>query len=160
MKTAIPPEWTRYLTESLDGLEVVPWCLYDTRILDPDETRELLFFVNMWDTEGNHRGPYWTSQYIAGMLPNPQSFLIQQVKIYGITGEYLCRFTLNIGAKRVIDRPAIHAAIRPGLLLGDSLMIHPLQAYMAKLEWHMKPIARRARKIQVALIGHLARPVQ
>lgn len=72
----IPQEWTSYVTQSALGLEVVPSVLYDVLTYTDNSTRDLTFFqqTNVAESISNMKA--------AGMLPNPQSFLIQNIRVF------------------------------------------------------------------------------
>lgn len=76
LNNPIPQEWTSYVTQSPVGLEVVPANLYDTLNYTTAVTRSLTFFQQTGVAEDI------TDMKNAGMLPNPQSFLIQTIGIY------------------------------------------------------------------------------
>ena len=73
----IPAEWNAYVTQTNLGLEVVPAHLYSVKPYTSAITRELIFF----DTSRGSR-PDLTNMVTAGALPNPESFLIQNMRIY------------------------------------------------------------------------------
>lgn len=72
----IPQEWTKYLTQSPVGLEIVPDQLYDTQTYTSAATTELSFFSAVAANQG------LSNMTQPGMLPNPQSFLIEYARIY------------------------------------------------------------------------------
>lgn len=76
LNNPIPQEWASYVTQSPVGLEIIPAMLYDTLPYVSAVTRELIFFnqSNVLEDISNLKQP--------GMLPNPQSFLIQSINIY------------------------------------------------------------------------------
>jgi len=76
LNNPIPQEWTSYVTQSAIGLEVVPHVLYDVLTYTDNATTELRFFqqTNVAEDLNNLRQ--------AGMFPNPQSFLIQNIRVY------------------------------------------------------------------------------
>jgi hypothetical protein len=76
LNNPIPQEWSSYVTQSPVALEIVPAVLYDTQTFVDATTVDLSFFTavpaNL--SIGNLKQP--------GMLSNPQSFLIQSIRIY------------------------------------------------------------------------------
>lgn len=72
----IPAEWTKYLTQSPVGLEVVPDQLYDTQTYVDNVTTHLDFFTAVAANKG------LSNMTQPGMLPNPQSFLIEAMRVY------------------------------------------------------------------------------
>lgn len=72
----IPQEWLSYVTQTGLNLEIVPSMLYDTASYTSATTTDLIFFTTARATEdlSNLKSP--------SMLPNPQSFLIQNINIY------------------------------------------------------------------------------
>lgn len=76
LNNPIPQEWQSYVTQSPVGLEVVPSHLYDVLTYTDNVTRDLNFFqqTNVAESISNMKA--------AGMLPNPQSFLIQNIRIF------------------------------------------------------------------------------
>lgn len=76
LNNPIPQEWSSYVTQAAVGLEIVPSVLYDTLTYTDNTTRELTFFqqTNVARDLSNLKQP--------GILPNPQSFLIQNLRIF------------------------------------------------------------------------------
>jgi hypothetical protein len=76
LNNPIPSEWTQYVTQSPIGLEVIPSVIYDTATYTDNVTQTLTFFNAVRATAdlGNLQQP--------GMLPNPQSFLIQAPRLF------------------------------------------------------------------------------
>jgi hypothetical protein len=76
LNNPIPEEWTKYVTQSAIGLEVVPDQLYATQTYVDNTTTQLTFFnaVAANQSLSNMTQP--------GLLPNPQSFLIQAVRLH------------------------------------------------------------------------------
>lgn len=72
----IPQEWTSYTTQTNLGLEIVPAVLYDTLSFTTASTTTLNFFqqTNVTLDISNMKQ--------AGMLSNPEAFLIQNISIY------------------------------------------------------------------------------
>lgn len=76
LNNPIPQEWSQYVTQSPIGLEVIPYTIYDTVTYTDNVSTNLTFFNAVRATAdlGNLQQP--------GMLPNPQSFLIQAIRFY------------------------------------------------------------------------------
>jgi len=76
LNNPIPQEWTSYVTQSPVGLEIIPAVLYDVLTYTDNSTRDLVFFqqTNVALSISNLKQ--------AGMLPNPQSFLIQNIRVF------------------------------------------------------------------------------
>lgn len=76
LNNPIPQEWQQYVTQSPIGLEVIPSVIYDTVTYTDNSSTSLTFFNAVRATAdlGNLQQP--------GMLPNPQSFLIQAIRFY------------------------------------------------------------------------------
>lgn len=76
LNNPIPREWESYVTQSPIGLEVIPDVLYDTVTYTDNVTTSLIMFNTVRATAdlGNLQQP--------GMLPNPQSFLIQAIRFF------------------------------------------------------------------------------
>ena len=72
----IPVEWSKYLTQSPIGLEVIPDQLWDTQTYVDNTSTELTFFAAV---QANQALSNMTQP---GMLPNPQSFLIEAIRTY------------------------------------------------------------------------------
>lgn len=72
----IPPDWRKYVTQSPIALEVVPDQLWDTVTYTSGTSIQLNFFNA---TRANLSLSNMTQP---GFLPNPQSFLVQAVRIY------------------------------------------------------------------------------
>lgn len=77
INNAIPQEWSDYVTQTNLGLEVVPAMLYSVKGYVSGVTTLLPFF----DTVGGAR-PDLTNMQQPNMLPNPESFLIQNIRIF------------------------------------------------------------------------------
>ncbi len=73
----IPREWTKYVTQTNLGLEVIPSVLYSVKAYESTVTTILTFF----DTVAGAR-PDLTNMAQPNMLPNPESFLIQNIRIF------------------------------------------------------------------------------
>ena len=73
LNSPIPEEWGQYVTQSPVALEVIPDVLYDTATYTDNSTTEIVLFTTVRATKD--LGNLTT----AGMLPNPQSFLIQAI---------------------------------------------------------------------------------
>lgn len=75
LNNPIPQEWSKYVTQSPVGLEVIPDMLWDTQTYVDNTSTELTFFAaTQAGSLSNMTQP--------GMLPNPQSFLIECVRLY------------------------------------------------------------------------------
>ena len=73
----IPSEWTNYVTQTNLGLEIIPAVLYSTKPYVSASTQILTFF----DTVQGSR-PDLTNMSQQNMLPNPESFLVENIRIY------------------------------------------------------------------------------
>ncbi len=73
----IPKEWTDYVTQVNLGLEVIPGVLYSVKNYVSGVTRKLTFFDFV---EGSRVD--LTNMQQANMLPNPESFLMQNIRIF------------------------------------------------------------------------------
>jgi hypothetical protein len=76
LNNPIPQEWTSYVTQSALNLEIVPHMLYDTASYVTAVTTDLPFFITARATED------LSDVKQQGVLPNPQSFLIQNISIF------------------------------------------------------------------------------
>jgi hypothetical protein len=76
LNNPIPSEWTDYVTQSPVALEVIPDQLYSTLTYTDNTTLQLDFFAAVAANQG------LSNMTQPGMLPNPQSFLIQAIRIY------------------------------------------------------------------------------
>jgi len=74
----IPAQWNDYVTQSPVALEVVQDVIYDTLTYTSASTTELIFFAESIATVTRDV----TNMTVAGMLPNPESFLIQAPRLY------------------------------------------------------------------------------
>lgn len=72
----IPREWTEYVTQTNLGLEVIPDQIYQALTYTDNTTTNLSYFTTI--SANKSLGNLVT----AGMLPNPQSFLIQAIRLY------------------------------------------------------------------------------
>ncbi len=77
LNNPIPQEWAKYVTQSPIGLEVIPAVLYSTKTYTSATTTLLTFF----DTVQGAR-PDLTNMQQPNMLPNPESFLLENLRIY------------------------------------------------------------------------------
>jgi hypothetical protein len=77
VNNAIPNEWSDYVTQTNLGLEVIPSMLYSVKGYVSGVTTLLTFF----DTVAGSR-PDLTNMQQPNMLPNPESFLIQNIRIF------------------------------------------------------------------------------
>lgn len=73
----IPREWTHYVTQSNLGLEVIPGVLYSVKTYTSAVDTILTFF----DTVQGARQDL-SNMVQPNMLPNPESFLIQNIRIF------------------------------------------------------------------------------
>lgn len=73
----IPREWEQYVTQTALGLEVIPDQLWDTQTYVDNTTTSLQFFA----TARGLRSQLGNMTQ-AGVLPNPESFLIQAPRIF------------------------------------------------------------------------------
>lgn len=111
----IPRAWEDYVTQSPVALEVIPDMLWDTQTYTDNVTTQLTFF-------GATQAGALSNMTQPGMLPNPQSFLIECVRLFfriqytvedaGAAGAFASvpndvaliintsQLTLNIGQKR------------------------------------------------------------
>lgn len=74
----IPAQWNDYVTQSPVALEVIQDVIYDTLTYTSASTTELIFFAESIATVTRDI----TNMTVAGMLPNPESFLIQAPRLY------------------------------------------------------------------------------
>lgn len=143
----IPFEWNAYVTQSPWAMEVRSWCMYSTVEY---VNQDMLDFFQGW--ENNH-----------GMLWNPQSFLIQSIKIFGATSmELKSQLLLRIGNKICYDAPVWANCLRQSQILQIPVMIPPLTSYGARIQNIPFRFAEDVMKrpITVGFFGLLARPVQ
>lgn len=77
VNNAIPNEWSNYVTQTNLGLEVVPSMLYSVKGYVSGSTTILTFF----DSVSGSR-PDLSNMQQPNMLPNPESFLIQNIRIF------------------------------------------------------------------------------
>lgn len=144
------------------GIEIIPAQLYDTQMYIPGVTCKLNFF---WTVGERCR----TNMEIPGMLPQPKSFLIESIRIYGIHSKLAhgtCR--LNVGNKHYGHNPAWTYGLKEkGLKLHPALFIAPMNNFYFEIEWN--PIVypwkgfEQTRvfihPIQVVLRGQMARSI-
>lgn len=76
LNNPIPTEWTNYVTQSTVGLEVIPSLIYDTKTYTSATTTLLTYFQQAEATAD--LGNLNTN----GMFPNPQSYLIQAIRVF------------------------------------------------------------------------------
>jgi hypothetical protein len=90
----IPPEWESYVTQSPVALEVIQDTIYDSLVFTSATTTSLTFFVESIAT--TNQGITNLTQ--PGMLPNPESFLVQAIRFY-------VRWTTQTAAATVAASP-------------------------------------------------------
>lgn len=78
LNSPIPDEWSSYVTQSNLGLEIIPHMLYSVKNYVSGATTILTFF----DFVRGSR-PDLTDMQQPNMLPNPESFLIQNIRVFG-----------------------------------------------------------------------------
>lgn len=76
LNNPIPREWSDYVTQSPVALEVIPDQLYSALTYTDNTTTELNFFTAVAANQS------LSNLTQAGMLPNPQSFLIQCIRLF------------------------------------------------------------------------------
>lgn len=74
----IPAAWGNYVTQSPVALEVIQDVLYDSLVYTSASTTSLLFFAESFATVKRDI----TNMSQPGMLPNPESFLVQAPRIF------------------------------------------------------------------------------
>lgn len=74
----IPPEWENYVTQSPVALEVIQDTIYDTKTYTSAVTTSITFFVQSIATVNKDI----TNLTQPGILPNPESFLVQCPRLY------------------------------------------------------------------------------
>lgn len=72
----IPDAWTSYVTQTNLGLEEIPHIFYDTLTYTDNVTTSLKFFQQTTVAED------LTNMRAAGMMVNPEAFLIQNISIF------------------------------------------------------------------------------
>jgi hypothetical protein len=77
LNSPIPDEWSSYVTQTNLGLEIIPHMLYSVKSYVSASTTILTFF----DFVRGSR-PDLTNMQQPNMLPNPESFLIQNIRIF------------------------------------------------------------------------------
>lgn len=146
----------------LSYMELVPWALYDTSFYHSDETKQITFF-------DKQSAVYLGNNWIAGMLPNPQAFSINEIQLFGISSNIaLGEFNLEIDCKLWQRSPAWLMSIRQRWLVNPAILIPPLINFRASINWQntmklgkgLNGKQKKVQPIQCALIGILARPVQ
>jgi hypothetical protein len=76
INTPIPPEWEAYVTQTPGKLEVVPDQLWDALTYVDNTTVNLEYFNDVRANRG------LSNMTQPGFLPNPESFLIEAVRLY------------------------------------------------------------------------------
>lgn len=151
-------------------VELCTWEFYDTRQFLRNDTQYLEFFggVNRAnDTAAD------TNAYGGQLLWGSQRFLIQSVRLFGITSPLtLGVFELCIGNKIYMQLPAWRLAIREKYRQNIPMLVSPEyggQVVICRLQWKepVKDLGRgldgkkkAAQSIQVILRGQIARPIQ
>jgi hypothetical protein len=105
LNNPIPQEWSSYVTQSPINLEIVPSVLYDTQTYVDNTTVDLAFFTSLPAnlSIGNLKQP--------GMLSNPQSFLIQSIRLF---------FKITLEAAAVAGAGTIASKINDIILLANT----------------------------------------
>lgn len=76
LNNPIPQEWSDYVTQSPVALEVIPDMLYSALTYTDNTTIQLDFFSAVPANQG------LSNMTQPGFLPNPQSFLIQAIRLF------------------------------------------------------------------------------
>lgn len=159
-------EWLSVINQQSTEYEIVPYQFYDTEVYCSGVTSRIRFF----DWADKSKSFARCNMYLPGILPNPQSFLIQSIRIHGITSR-LQRGSgmLVLGAKHYGMNPAWSYGLKEkGLRLHPHLMIPPQMKFSFELNWEEAVEIGKGidgqdvsvHPIQVVLVGLLARPVQ
>jgi hypothetical protein len=105
--------------------------IYQRIMFISGRTTELVYFQEPFRhlSDGN--------MYLAGMLPNPQAFLVEKIQIEGVTSQLkhaACQFI--IGNKIYGCLPAWTLALKgKGLVLRHRLLIRPLVNFQFRILW-------------------------
>lgn len=150
-------------------LEVVPWYPFHTKSfgtcnINASEQyygkQRLTFFSDIDYRNLQTSEVEDTNQVIPGMFPNPCSFLIEGIRIFGLPSA-LCngRFRLQIGNKIYADTNVM-AYIERWKIPDIAMMIAPLQCFQAWIEWKFPQMfGGRIPVITVMFKGKMARAV-
>lgn len=151
-------------TEREGHLEIVPSVLFDTSTYISGITYSINFFSKIRTTFNE------SNMYYPNVLPAQQSFLIQSMRIHGVTSALkfgLCR--LDIGPKIYHYVPAwMYSLKEKGWKLHPPLVIPAQTQFRFQVSW-AEPVKLgkgfmgdeiQSLSIQVLLIGKLARPIQ
>lgn len=143
--------------------EEITWGFYDTEIYSSNETTDLRFFVKP------NKDRCWTNMYVSAMLPNPQAFEIEAIRIFGVTADLaLGSFRLRIGNKVCGEWPLWSLSVREKNFRHGGLAILPMQCFQAEIHWEtpvnlgvgLSGSPKFYQPIQVLLRGTLTRPDQ
>ena len=145
------------------GGEIVPWIVYDTEVFYAHKTEHLDFF--------QRPGRYpKTNMYLPAMLPAPQEFLIESIRLTGLPSALLASAAvLQIGAKIYGVYPAVSLCLKGrGFHLDPPLLIDELRVFRFGMEWEaqtgiglgVQGVPIYEKRVQVELIGKLVRPRQ
>lgn len=77
--SGVPTEWSDYVTQMGQGLEVIPHMLYDTATYTDNTTTSLTFFTT------NRATADLSNMQTPGQLQNGQTFLMQTISLYAKT---------------------------------------------------------------------------
>jgi len=155
----IPIEFSDYVWHNNVELEIVPFDLYSTMHYLSGVTTQLTFFNDVTQL---------TNMYIPGMLPNPQSMLIEHIYIEGISSNLRHGECMLIVANKIYTHTAAwrFSLREKGWKLNPKLCIAPLVNFQFRIRWEtpvyirgLDDMYRPSKKIQVHLHGRLARPV-
>jgi len=155
-RIVVPCEWENYLVQSPHALEVVPWYLFHRkRFADP---HQMHFFG---DVPYNDLGQTDedTNMVIPGMLPNPCSYLIEGIRIFGLPSSLInARIIMHIGNKRMVDTNVL-AYIERWKMRDIALMIAPMQCFQVILRWKQPHVFGfdRVPLITIMFKGQMAR---
>lgn len=115
-----------YVSTSLVAMEMITWYLFDTQHAT-ERTNRLSFFQHTeWAglpcVDGIHQVRNEdTNMIFPGMLPNPMAFLIEGIRVFGLTKySEKSRFKLTIGNKIYADYQSRFLAVKENLLFKDS----------------------------------------
>lgn len=161
-KASVPYGWESYLAQIPYKPEVLPDTLFDTQFYKSEETTRLDFFVKPH--------PFHSNMYDYGVLPSTCAFLIESIRIHGITSriQFGCG-RLQIGNKYYGCHPAWSFGMKEkGFKCRPSLMIPALTSFRFVLDWEVSEKIGRglngqeisAHPIQVVFFGQMARAIQ
>lgn len=151
--------WDAYIVQCPHAIETVSWYLFDTKRFDNNDNHRMIFFSDV-----NFHKPVEADNnlYVPGCLPNPQAYLIQGMRVFGLPSRLADtgRIRLVIGNKEYQDTSVKAFIYNQWKTREIPVMIPPMVNFWVSISWKLPMYYGRPPLITVMFKGILARPVQ